>query len=145
MICLRSHVTLIAVFPALLLAGGCNSCGQLPGSAASGGTPSVPPAGALSEPVRDPDVLPPECAVVASASADEGQAPLLVQFTAEGLCTDRAGRFLWSFGDDTPTSDEQNPTHTYAQPGTFIARVTLEDPESEARDADALPITVVPP
>jgi PKD repeat protein len=33
--------------------------------------------------------------------------------------------FDWDFGDNTPHSSEQNPTHTYAQAGTYTWRLTV--------------------
>lgn len=46
--------------------------------------------------------------------------PLQVQFTNQ---TPNATTFLWNFGDGT-TSTQQNPTHTYAQNGTYNVSLT---------------------
>ncbi len=51
-----------------------------------------------------------------------------VAFTATG--TDLDGDTLtysWDFGDSTPVSTTQNPSHTYATAGTFAAKVTVSD------------------
>jgi len=76
---------------------------------------------------------------------DEGVAPLSVQFSAEGMCTDAAGVFAWDFGDGSAPSHDQNPTHVYAKPGTYTAHVTLTDDEHNASDTDELPLTVTAP
>ena len=137
----------VAALGAVLISAvlpGCDSCqpstpevpapvpqqGQLPKPAVQ-----VTPAGTVPIP-------PPSCAVVASASVEEGVAPLEVQFSAEGMCTDAEGTFTWDFGDGSPVSHEINPTHTYQTAGTFPAKVTLDDPEHDAKDSDEVPITV---
>lgn len=43
--------------------------------------------------------------------------------------TSLAGQtFDWDFGDGSPISHEQNPTHSYPVPGTFVVRLTAYDP-----------------
>jgi hypothetical protein len=56
-----------------------------------------------------------------SASVTEGVPPLTVKFSATG-----GGRTQWDFGDGT-TSDEQNPTHVFRQPGFFSVSLTITD------------------
>lgn len=64
-----------------------------------------------------------------TASADSGPTPLTVQFSSEGS-GGGAGEpvtYAWDFdGDGTADSTEQNPTHTYTEPGQYraILRVT---------------------
>ena len=36
--------------------------------------------------------------------------------------------FTWNFGDNSPVSNEQNPTHAYAEVGKYLAVVTVTDP-----------------
>ncbi len=137
--------TLIRFVPVALLAGGllasgCSSCqeSRLPGGPASkGGRLPPPQAAAASPPPAEP-----RCAVVASASSEEGTLPLTVEFSADGMCTDAEGKFSWDFGDGSPGVTEQNPTHTYASAGTYTARVILADPEHNVNDDDEIPITV---
>ncbi len=127
-----------------MLASGCSSCQQqreIPQPVSKEGRLPQPPQPAVSAAVT-PVAPPPACAVVASASTEEGTAPLEVKFTAEGMCTDAAGAYNWDFGDASAPSHDQNPVHTYASAGTFTARVSLEDPEHNAKDVDELPITV---
>jgi hypothetical protein len=130
----------LALAGALVVAGGCSSCEQsepLPTPVAKEGGPLRPPQAAGT-----PDILPPICAVVADASVEEGAAPLEVQFSSEGMCTDAEGTFTWDFGDGSPSTHDLNPTHTYASAGIYTARVTLEDPENKVKDSDEVPITV---
>lgn len=84
------------------------------------------------------------CALVvwcACAAADEksatpsftadttlGQAPLTVTFadtstTSGGPIT----AWSWDFGDGTPVSSAQNPTHTYTAPGSFTVTLTVTE------------------
>ncbi len=138
--------SLIRLLPAALLAGmllacGCSSCQQplLPGGPVSqGGRLPQPPQAAAAKPATEG----PRCAVIASASDEAGKAPLTVEFSAEGTCTDAQGTFSWDFGDGSASSNRQNPTHTYASAGMYTARVTLADLEHNTTDADEIPITV---
>ncbi|HHT9126940.1 MAG TPA: PKD domain-containing protein [Candidatus Brocadiia bacterium] len=57
-----------------------------------------------------------------TASTRSGYAPLTVRFT--DLSTGNVNGWLWDFGDGTPVSTSQNPSHTYDSPGYFT--VTLE-------------------
>ncbi len=131
---------------AVLLASGCSSCQQTPELPAS-----VPQEGRLPkapEPPETPDLAqipPPSCAVVASASVEEGVAPLEVQFSAEGMCTDVDGEYTWEFGDGSEPVHDINAIHVYKTPGTYAARVSLADPEHDAKDTDEVPITVTAP
>jgi hypothetical protein len=61
------------------------------------------------------DVLP---SIIANFTADiiEGPAPLTVNFTSES--TGNIIGYFWDFGDEI-TSSEQNPLHTYLEPGTY--------------------------
>jgi gliding motility-associated-like protein len=50
--------------------------------------------------------------------------------------------FIWDFGDGT-ASTEQNPTHTYLQPGTYTVNLTANDPNTcNLTDATSFTITV---
>ena len=130
----------------IVLVGGCNSCERPPEAPApvakEGRLPRAPEREAPTQPIVVP---PPSCAVVASSSVDEGAAPLTVQLSAEGMCTDAAGVFAWDFGDGSTPSHDQNPTHVYTKPGNYTAHVTLADDEHSASDTDELPLTVTAP
>ena len=79
--------------------------------------------------------------IQASANPTNGQAPLLVSFTAAG--TDSDGvivSYSWDFGDGG-ISTEQNSTHIYNTPGTYQATVTVTDNDGATNSA-AVTITV---
>jgi glucose/arabinose dehydrogenase/PKD repeat protein len=71
----------------------------------------------------------------AAADVDSGPVPLSVRFSSAGS-TDPEMRplsFAWDFeGDGTIDSTEANPTHVYARPGQFMARLTVSDGSSTA-------------
>jgi gliding motility-associated-like protein len=50
------------------------------------------------------------------------QPPLTTQFTDQ--TTGGATSWLWNFGDGTPTSNQQNPQHTYTKLGSFTVTLT---------------------
>ncbi len=61
-----------------------------------------------------------------SATPLSGAAPLEVQFTdlsTGGLYVIQSRS--WDFGDDTPASSEQNPKHTYEDPGSYTVTLTI--------------------
>ncbi len=65
-----------------------------------------------------------------SASRRAGSAPLEVTFAGGALDSDLEDvdfSFSWQFGDGT-TGTGQSVTHTYAEPGMYMARMTAEDP-----------------
>jgi PKD repeat protein len=82
------------------------------------------PAGttATTAPTADEDY---ELDVIAEAEPDEGAPPLKVQFTAS-VEEETGGPFKyhWDFGDGS-SSDEQNPSHTYAKVGEYTATLTV--------------------
>jgi hypothetical protein len=61
------------------------------------------------------DVSVPRCA---------GPPPLVLSFAPVGSPT--LTRFVWTFGDGTPSSTERAPTHTYALPGVYDVSVVAE-------------------
>ncbi len=59
-----------------------------------------------------------------TATPISGCAPLNVQFTDTSIAYPGPVNYWnWNFGDNTPNSSLQNPTHTYTSPGTYT--VTL--------------------
>ncbi len=66
----------------------------------------------------------------ATATPDNGPAPLQVQFSSEGS-NDPEGTdltFAWDFDNNgTVDSTEANPTHTYTQPGSYNAVLKVTD------------------
>jgi outer membrane protein assembly factor BamB len=69
------------------------------------------------------DIVFHEAAPVADFTADvtSGNVPLTVQFT--DLSTNSPTSWSWDFGDGA-TSTEQNPSHTYAAPGSYMVVLT---------------------
>ncbi len=68
---------------------------------------------------------PPSAAISATPSA--GQAPLVVQFTANAADSDGTiASYAWSFGDGT-TSTAANPSNTYNTQGTYNVSLTVTD------------------
>jgi glucose/arabinose dehydrogenase len=66
---------------------------------------------------------------VASATPTEGEAPLDVQFEGSGSTDpeDDSLTYDWDFGDGSPHSSEADPVHTYTDPGSYTARLTVDD------------------
>jgi len=68
------------------------------------------------------------CILACSASADpvSGVAPVTVHFTGQATATDcpEPPEFLWSFGDGD-TSNLQNPSHVYIDPGVYDWSLTV--------------------
>lgn len=64
----------------------------------------------------------------AEADVQVGLAPLDVSFTAaaSGGVVGDGYTYYWDFGDGL-YSELQNPTHTYEEPGLYVARVTVVD------------------
>jgi glucose/arabinose dehydrogenase len=79
---------------------------------------------------------------VASANRTSGAPPLAVTFSSAGS-TDPEGSALtysWAFGDGT-TSTAANPSHTYTTNGSFVATLTVRDPQGATGTA-SVPISV---
>jgi PKD repeat protein/glucose/arabinose dehydrogenase len=75
----------------------------------------------------------------ATAAPTIGFAPLPVQFTAAATDPDAGDTvtYSWDFGDGSPVSSEQNPSHTYTAPGNYTAKLTVSDGEaSVTRNVD---------
>jgi glucose/arabinose dehydrogenase len=71
--------------------------------------------------------------VSASANPTSGPTPLNVSFSSSGS-SDPEGNpltYSWAFGDGA-TSTAANPSHTYAAPGTYQARLTVSDGVNQA-------------
>jgi len=66
------------------------------------------------------DSFDPPALIGFTADLTEGYAPLTVQFTD---ISENADTFQWDFGDGT-VSDEENPLHTYTEPGAFTVTLT---------------------
>jgi PKD repeat protein len=67
-----------------------------------------------------------ELHVSISALPTSGPAPLAVSFAADAVGGSQPYSYAWDFGDGK-ASQEQNPLHTYANPGIYSVAVTVED------------------
>ena len=86
---------------------------------------------------------PPNQLPTASASANlvSGPAPLTINFTGSGTDPDGIiASYSWNFGDGE-TSSQQNPSHEYADAGTYIAALIVTD-DKDASATDNLTISV---
>lgn len=90
---------------------------------------------------------PPEAPVAAfTPSVTSGTRPLTVTFTNQ--TTGNVTAFAWDFQNDgTPDSNEQNPTFTFEQAGTFVVRLTATGPggSSTAEAVISVANPVAPP
>ncbi|MFA6333561.1 MAG: PKD domain-containing protein [Methanoregula sp.] len=59
-----------------------------------------------------------------SATPRDGVLPLTVSFT--DTSKNKPGSWLWDFGDGA-TSTDQNPSHTYTQPGVYSVRLSVSN------------------
>jgi len=73
-----------------------------------------------------PAAGPGETYVEASASTQEGTAPLSVAFTGNIYYGSQPYSYHWDFGDGN-SSTLQNPTHTFTTPGTYVVNFTAQD------------------
>ena len=81
---------------------------------------------------------------VANATPTNGLVPLDVAFSSEGSMDDNGiVSYFWDFGDGN-SSDEQNPSHTYTESGSFTAVLTVTDEEG-LLDTDSVTINVETP
>lgn len=80
--------------------------------------------------------------IAAFLAPDTVCAPFAVDFT--NLSGGATG-YLWNFGD-TQTSTLANPSHTYAQPGTYTVTLTATDPNScNGQDIATQEVTIAAP
>jgi len=78
-----------------------------------------------SPPITNPPVTQPPAGsvdVACQANPRLGRAPLQVRFAAQASGGNGVFNYAWTFGDGD-TSSQVTPSHTYATPGTYEARV----------------------
>ena len=108
-----------------------------PSSVLPPATPDQPPAGTGPAAPDEPPVA------VASADSVRGKAPLTVTFSSAGSL-DPEGSILtyeWAFGDGN-ASDSANPSHTYTEPGDYIATLVVLDAEGNVSEPAQVSIRV---
>lgn len=65
-----------------------------------------------------------------------------VSFTSTSTGTDASTIYTWDFGDATPTSNLQNPTHTYTTAGSYNVTLTVSNGASCSNTSPNAVITV---
>jgi PKD repeat protein len=78
----------------------------------------------LTEPHPDTPIFPIPNAEF-TADLTSGFQPLTVDFTDKSI--GEIDSWEWNFGDGSPASFEQNPTHIYDQPGIYSVSLTVND------------------
>jgi len=78
-----------------------------------------------------------------STVTNKGIAPLIINFNADISGGKSPYTFAWNFGDNT-TSNLQNPTHTFAQPGNYQTVLTVTD-NAGSTASSSLTIAVTDP
>ena len=118
------------------LTGGCQSFGRQAANVPTAAPPAKPTAamgknaglqGLFSGSVATPG--PNELLLDTDADPSFGDAPLAVRFTAAPFDPAEAKNptYLWSFGDGSTETTEQNPTHTYDRAGSYTATVRVRE------------------
>ena len=70
------------------------------------------------------------------SNATEGVAPATFEFQANLTGGTEPYTYVWSFGDGSEGSDEQNPVHTFDEAGTYNVTLTVTDTDqNEASDS----------
>jgi PKD repeat protein len=78
------------------------------------------------------------------SNATEGVAPATFEFQANLTGGTEPYTYVWSFGDGSEGSDEQNPIHTFDEAGTYNVTLTVTDTEQNEA-SDSLEINVEEP
>src|SRR5260370_13920974 len=84
----------------------------------------------------------PPLTATAGASPASGQTPLTVSFTGSASGGVAPYSYSWNFGDGTPASTAQSPSHIYATAGTYTAKLTVSDNAGHKATANAPAVTV---
>jgi PKD repeat protein len=83
---------------------------------------------------------------LAQAKPDRGVAPVTVQFTAQvdGFQGATIASYHWDFGDCSPVSSEQNPTHVFKSAGTYAVVLTGTDSDDQSDSAvETITVTAI--
>ena len=91
---------------------------------------------------KDQALLDFDLSATAGADPASGSAPLRVSFTANASGGKLPYVYNWTFGDGSAASD-QNPFHSFSQPGLYTTTLTVTDALG-AKVTDDLTVTVSP-
>jgi VCBS repeat-containing protein len=79
------------------------------------------------------------------ATPTSGEVPLIVNFTYQSTSpADGIVSLTWDFGDGSPLSSVQNPSHTYNAAGTYTVTLTVYESDNDSDTATAT-VTVSTP
>lgn len=95
--------------------------------------------------VENGGVVPPPLPVrvVARAVPFAGTAPMNVSLSAFGEDGTPPFSYVWNFGDGSPTTDAQATSHTYEQPGLYLADVrAIDSAVPPATGEESVPVLV---
>jgi PKD repeat protein len=83
---------------------------------------------------------------IISATPTNGNAPLTVQFNGNGSIDNAGGglNYAWSFGDGSTGGNQSTVSHTYNNPGSYVAVLTVTDANAMIHSA-TVAITVNDP
>ena len=84
----------------------------------------------------------PQLTATAAASTTSGTAPLTVNFTGAAANGTQPYTWEWDFGDGSPKSNQQNPSHTYNDPGSYPVTLKVTDAAAKTATDDHLTIDV---
>jgi PKD repeat protein len=88
-------------------------------------------------------VVSPALSASSAATPLTGTAPVAVGFSGSAVGGNAPYDYAWTFGDGS-SSSSQNPSHTFAGPGTFTANLTITDANGVSAAAAPLSVTVSP-
>jgi len=91
------------------------------------GNTNLPADGVDSLPLMVPFVPVPIAVVGVTASPMSGSSPLTVSFQVDVLGSLKPFSYLWSFGDNSSSTMESGPSHTYSVAGNYTVRVIVRD------------------
>jgi PKD repeat protein len=96
----------------------------------------------IADNIDDQVVEHPAGASTAVFTAAQNPGSLTVAFTDASTAASPATitGWSWNFGDGSPSSSAENPTHTYAAPGRFTATLTVTDSTGQTSTAVQQPL-----
>jgi len=93
-----------------------------------------------SSTVTDVCTAAPALTATAAASTTSGTAPLTVTFTGSAANGTPPYTWEWDFGDGSAKSPQQNPSHTYTDPGSYPVSLKVTDAAAKTATDDHLTI-----